>query len=109
MSKRPKIFIGSSTAGLIYAEALHARLDAKCEATVWNHNVFHLSKSTLESLVSQAHDVDFAALVLTPDDLRQKDGEEARVARDNVLFEAGLFMGTLGPDRTFLVSSRDSR
>jgi hypothetical protein len=107
MARRPRIFIGSSTSGLTYAEALHARLDEKCESTVWNHNVFHASKSTLNNLTDQAREVDFAALVLTPDDLVVKEGEQNPVARDNVLFEAGLFMGTLGQEQTFLVCSRD--
>jgi hypothetical protein len=106
MARRPRIFIGSSTSGLKYAEALNARLDEKCEVTLWSY-AFRASRSTLDNLVDQAHSVDFAALVLTPDDLLVKAGEEYPVARDNVLFEAGLFMGTLGPERTFLVCSRD--
>lgn len=107
MARRPRIFIGSSTPGLKYAEALHARLDLKSEATVWDQHASHLSKATLENLAEQARSVDFAALVLTPDDLLTRGGEERSVARDNVLFEAGLFMGALGPERAFLVCSRD--
>jgi Predicted nucleotide-binding protein containing TIR-like domain len=108
MPRRPRIFIGSSTGGLAYADALHAELDRRgCEPTVWNQNVFTVSKSTLENLVKKAHAVDFAALVLTPDDVLKRGDGERQVARDNVLFEAGLFMGALGPGRTFLVHSRD--
>lgn len=46
-------------------------------------------------------ETDCAVFVLTPDDLRIQDGPPARVARDNVLFELGLFMGALGRGRTF--------
>jgi hypothetical protein len=107
MPRRPRVFIGSSTAALEYAEALNARLDEKCEPTLWRHGVFQPGVGTLDALVRTANEVDFAALVLTPDDLVVKAGETSPVARDNVLFEAGLFMGTLGPERTFLVRSRD--
>jgi hypothetical protein len=107
MPRRPRIFIGSSTPGLKYANALQAGLGDKCEVTPWKHGVFRPGKSTLDSLVKQASRVDFAALILTPDDLLVQAGEPVPMARDNVLFEAGLFMGTLGPTRTFLVCSRD--
>jgi hypothetical protein len=108
MPRKPTIFIGSSTEGLTYAKSLHVQLmNEGCEPTLWDQNSFELSKSTLESLVEKAHAVDFAALVLTPDDLVTRRGDERPAARDNVLFEAGLFMGTLGRERTFLVSSKD--
>ena len=50
---------------------------------------------------------DFATLVLTADDLVTKRGQSGNAPRDNVLFEAGLFMGALGRHRVFLVSCRD--
>jgi predicted nucleotide-binding protein len=37
----------------------------------------------------------FAVLVLTPDDLALKRAAVDQIARDNVLFEQGLFMGAL--------------
>src|ERR1039457_1937211 len=46
---------------------------------------------------------DFAALVLTSDDLIRSRDLESFGPRDNVLFELGLFMGRLGRARTFLV------
>jgi hypothetical protein len=49
---------------------------------------------------------DFALLVLTADDLTVSRGTERAVARDNVLFELGLFIGFLGRDRTFMLYDR---
>lgn len=46
---------------------------------------------------------DYAVLVLTPDDITVKRGTTLQTARDNVLFELGLFMGALGRERTFVV------
>jgi predicted nucleotide-binding protein len=49
---------------------------------------------------------DFAVVVLTPDDVTTKRGQTYDVPRDNVLFELGFFMGRLGVERTYMVSSR---
>jgi predicted nucleotide-binding protein len=69
--------------------------------------MFPPGKSNLESLVETAATLDFAALVLTPDDLIESKGKTMNSPRDNVLFELGLFMGRLGRDRTFVVYNRD--
>src|SRR2546422_10590322 len=103
----PSLFIGSSSEGLEVAEYLQAALEGHCEATIWSQGVFGLSQGTLESLVAACKQFDFAALVLTPDDMVTKRGSRTRAARDNVLFELGLFMGSLGRERTFIVYCRD--
>jgi len=59
------------------------------------------------SLLEMAQRSDFAALVLTPDDAVVTRDAEVSVARDNVIFELGLFLGTLGPRRVFIVRPRD--
>lgn len=102
----PTLFIGSSREGLAIAEHLQLVLDDHCEATVWNQGVFGLSGTGIASLVQATMSYDFAALVLTPDDLASKRNSARPVVRDNVLFEAGLFVGAIGLDRTFLVSCR---
>ena len=43
--------------------------------------------------------------LLTPDDVTIKREAEGPAARDNVLFELGLFIGALGRGRTFIVRS----
>jgi hypothetical protein len=103
----PSLFIGSSTEGLDYARYLQAELEHDCDATIWNQGVFGLSGNTLTSLVQEADRVDFAVLVLTPDDLTIKRHHEFRSARDNVIFEAGMFIGALGAPRTILMHAKD--
>jgi hypothetical protein len=106
-SSRPTMFIGSSSEGLKIAESIQLNLDHVCEAKVWSQGVFGLTQGTLESLVAQLHDFDFATLVLTPDDITISRGEEVASARDNVFIELGLFIGALGRERTFIVYERN--
>ena len=100
---RPSVFVGSSSEGLPIAKYVQVLLDRECEVEIWSQGVFGLTQGTLESLVLALDHFDFAVLVLTPDDLRVQRGEETRVARDNVIFELGLFIGRLGRDRTFIL------
>jgi predicted nucleotide-binding protein len=105
-TKRPSVFIGSSSEGLPIAELIQLNLDSSCGCVIWSQGVFGLSEGTLESLVSAAAKFDFAILALTPDDLVTKRDVPGQQPRDNVLFELGLFMGKLGRDRTFIVHGR---
>jgi Predicted nucleotide-binding protein containing TIR-like domain len=107
MIPRPKMFIGSSSEGLRVARELQAELERDFDGTVWSQGVFGLSGYPLESLLTAARQVRFATLVLTPDDLLTKRDTLGRAPRDNVVFEAGLFMGALGRESTFLMSCRD--
>jgi predicted nucleotide-binding protein len=101
--ERPTVFIGSSVEGLRIAEAVQANLEHVAECTVWNQDAFAPSLTTIENLVDMTAKFDFAVVVLTPDDVLEKRGQKAPVARDNLLFELGLFTGALGRARTFLV------
>jgi len=103
---RPALFIGSSAEGLRIAEAAQVVLDPVCEVELWTQGVFGLMHGTLESLVMALSRFDFAMLVLTADDLTVSRGTERSSARDNVLFELGLFIGALGRDRTFMLYDR---
>jgi predicted nucleotide-binding protein len=102
----PRVFIGSSVEGLRAAELLALCLEYDTEPVVWK-DAFRLTRGTLESLVEIASRVDFAVLVLTADDLVLKRNQADAGPRDNVIFELGLFMGTLGRDRTFFMYNRD--
>jgi hypothetical protein len=81
-------------------------MEHDCEAEIWSQGVFGLSRGTLESLILAVERFDFAVLVLTADDLKTSRGETRPAARDNVIFELGLFIGALGRERTFMVSDR---
>ncbi|MCI5195810.1 MAG: hypothetical protein D3919_06175 [Candidatus Electrothrix sp. AW5] len=106
---KPRMFIGSSVEGKDIAEYIQLGLEYDVETTIWHQGIFGLSDGSLDSLVRAAKDFDFAALVLTPDDLVMKRGTEKGCPRDNVVFELGLFMGALGRERTFIVYNRDKQ
>jgi Predicted nucleotide-binding protein containing TIR-like domain len=100
---KPRVFIGSSTEGLDVARAIELKLDPDCECVHWGSNVFEVSATFIESLEKTLDEVEFAVLVVTPDDLRVKRDETGKIPRDNVVFELGLFMGRLGRQRVFVV------
>ncbi len=103
---RPSMFVGSSSEGYPIAQAVQVLLDRVCEVETWSQGVFGLSQGTLESLVLSLDRFDFAVLVLTADDMTTKRNTTNPAARDNVIFELGLFTGGLGRDRTFMVFDR---
>jgi hypothetical protein len=103
---RPALFVGSSSEGLRIAEAAQIVLDEACEVELWTQGIFGLTQGTLESLVLALPRFDFALLILTADDMTVSRGTQRPAARDNVLFELGLFIGSLGRDRTFMLYDR---
>jgi predicted nucleotide-binding protein len=103
---RPEIFIGCSVEGLTEAKIIQMELAHSANTVIWSQGVFGLSRGTLETLVEKAPSFTHAILVLTPDDMLTKRANEAPAARDNVLFELGLFMGALGRERTFVVAEK---
>ena len=103
---RPKVFIASSSEGLGIATTLHMLLDPNVDATIWPDR-FRPGDTTIDALVNAATTLDFAVLVLTPDDVIESRGTLFEGPRDNVLFEMGLFMGQLGRNRAFLVHRED--
>ena len=102
MSK-PRVFIGSSTEALDVARAVELHLHDYCDTTLWKSGVFKLSHSTIEDLEATVLNHEFAVLVLTPDDIVTSRSKKTAAPRDNVVFELGLFVGSLGRERTFVV------
>jgi hypothetical protein len=100
---RPKVFVGSSEKNLKVAGLLAQALKKDAEVIIWNEGVFDLNRGVLEGLLSKLDEFDFAVLVWAADDMTLSNGQLSPSARDNVLFECGLFMGRLGRDRVFIV------
>lgn len=100
---RPSIFIGSSKEGLEVAEAVKSNFDSMAEVDIWTENIFSLNRSTLDSLIYRASFYDYAIFVLTPDDEATIRSDKQLIPRDNVLFEFGLFLGSIGINRAFCI------
>ena len=97
------MFVGSSSEGLEFARAIRVLLGDVAEITLWNEGFFRPGNTFIDTLVNALPRFDFAALVLTGDDLIRSRDVDSFGPRDNVIFELGLFMGRLGRARTFLV------
>jgi hypothetical protein len=108
MSK-PALFVGSSSEGLEFARAVRALLDEDAEVTLWKEGLFDIGSTFIDSLMKALPRFDFAALILTGDDLLTSREITTLGPRDNVLFELGLFMGRLGRERTFVVRARGNQ
>ncbi len=92
-----KIFIGSSKEALEYIEELAVWIEeAGHQAIPWNKpGAFPLGEFTLDSLIEMSDKVDGAVFVFSPDDETWYRKEKFRTARDNVIFEYGLFSGSI--------------
>jgi hypothetical protein len=100
---RPRVFIGSSTKALSIANEVQANLASQTHPEVWNQGVLPLTRSIFDSLLATAKVHDFAVFVFLPEDIVSIRGQTRAVVRDNVVLEFGLFLGALGPDRTFAI------
>ena len=103
---KQRIFIGSSSERLLIARAIETNLARDHEPTVWDEGIFELSKDTLSGLIDRLDVSDAAVFVLAADDVTQLRQQTFDTARDNVVFELGLFIGRLGRERTYFVVPR---
>jgi CRP/FNR family cyclic AMP-dependent transcriptional regulator len=106
---RPVVFIGScsSEAGLSIARAMQTAFAFDpWDTRIWTDGTFAVGKTPIESLMAQLDNVDFALLVVTPDDMVDTGAGGRPSPRDNVIFELGLMMGALGRERAFMVKNR---
>ncbi len=114
MSK-PRIFLGSSGKQQKLLQALTRGLEDVARVEPWTTS-FNPGTTTLERLFELAHEVDFAAFVFAQDDWTTSQAASAPAAeagqaspRDNVVYEAGLFGGTLGMRRTFILHANGAK
>jgi len=109
-----KLFIGSSSEGLAIAKQVKAIITTSCgdwlECEIWHEGkVFSFNKSFLDSLVKASRRYDYGILIATNDDLTIIRKLFRKVPRDNVVFEMGLFLGSLGLTRAFLFADKNSK
>ena len=102
----PALFIASSTEGLPVAYDIQEALEFDCHTTVWKQGVFEPSRTVLEDLLARLETPQFALFVFTPDDRLILRGTLHRAARDNVIFEMGLFIGAFGLQRCMHIVPR---
>lgn len=105
---KPRVFIGSSTESLNVAHAIQENLSSDFEIVVWDQGIFDLSSYTLESIVGAIEDSDFGVYVLSAEDIARIRSTEHTIARDNVVFELGVCIGSLGRHRSFIVVPSES-
>ncbi|SDG37416.1 STING domain-containing protein [Mucilaginibacter sp. P25] len=108
MDFKPHVFIGSSKEGLYIAEALKERLNDLVEITIWT-NAFDNVKSNFSNLTSKIALYDYAVIIATADDTIVSRKKSSKGARDNVLFEFGLFTGGLGASRAIYILEKGSK
>ncbi|HSE36357.1 MAG TPA: TIR domain-containing protein, partial [Blastocatellia bacterium] len=113
--EKPRIFLGSSGKQKDLLEALTRGLEDIAHVEPWTTS-FNPGTTTLERLLELAHQVDFAAFVFARDDwttnspaASDSTGSGQAAPRDNVVFEAGLFGGTLGMRRTFILHANGAK
>jgi len=106
MEMKPRIFIGSSREGFPVAKKISKILADIGQCTLWT-DLFILNKSNYENLASQIALYDYALLIATGDDVTISRKKQAISARDNILFEFGLFAGGLGRDRVFYIVEKN--
>jgi predicted nucleotide-binding protein len=104
---KPRVFIGSSREGLKLAEAIQRNLEYDAHCTVWPQAVFNPGGITIGDMLAAVSTNDFGVFVCSPDDIAAIRSHTHAIPRDNVLLEAGMFLGRYGLARSFLVVPRD--
>lgn len=64
---------------------------------------------TLDKLLKEARHFDFAVLVATADDVTISREITDKTPRDNIILELGIFMGTLGRERAYVLTPADPK
>lgn len=107
--QKPTLFIGSSNEAKSIAKDIHTRLQDTAIIRTWYHDTFFPGEHPLDALKREILQADYALLVVTPDDSVIRRNQPGFTARDNILFELGMFMGALGPRRSFYFIVSDHR
>ncbi len=112
-----KCFIASSSEAQFCARyfmdilnAILKQANLSIECILWRdaEEFSVLNDATLMRLISIGRrEITYSVAFFTPDDLSTSRGQSQIIARDNVLFEYGLFLGMLGEKRSFAIIPQD--
>ena len=111
---KPRIFLGSSATQTKLLQSLTRGLEDIAQVEPWTAT-FNPGTTTLGRLLELTREVDFAAFVFARDDWTVKGATSAASEagqaspRDNDVFEAGLFGGVLGMQRTFILHASGAK
>ena len=100
---KKRLFVGSSSEQLATLNQIIGLIGDAAECIPWT-SAFGLNKSGLDALIKQTRLSDFALLLATKDDVTNVRGENQSTPRDNVIFEFGLFLGSSGVERCYLIA-----
>jgi len=105
--EKSTVFIASSGRTLTLAELLRDELENEfCEPVLWKEESrAGIGASIIDMLEKAAASYDFAVVILAKDDVLVSGTDEKLQARDNCIFEAGMFISSLGRQRCFLLNS----
>jgi hypothetical protein len=99
-----KIFIGSSSEGSEIMKKISDWLkECGHDPLRWNEAICPGQGNLINQLIRISREVDGAIFIFTEDDPSKDEDEGKLQPRDNVIFEYGLFMGTLGAERVVFV------
>ena len=105
---RPRVFIVSSVEALAIADEIQLGLQyANCVVIRWSDDeIFPVGAYPIEALEEQVSSADFCIAIASADDIVRARHRQQSAPRDNVIFELGFFMSSIGRHRTLLLVPR---
>lgn len=104
----PKLFIGSSSEAGAVVDELKKQLSSIVDLVDWRADVFEVSGTTAQSILTSLKSCDFSAFIFAKDDKMKSRNVRYSSARDNTIFEAGISFGVIKPERTFIIPEGSS-
>lgn len=107
VTELPRVFLGSASENLGTLEEVGNQLQTCASVVLWNDRSMRVpNEYFLETLRRMAPTFDFAVFHFGGVDRVKFRSKTLDAPRDNVIFEAGLFMATLGRKRTLVIWPR---
>lgn len=100
----PRILIAAAHENNAFVEKLSERINLFAKVLPWyGFKYLYYGKSILEAIQSESVKCDYAIFVIDGTDEVKIKGKKMPVARDNVIFEYGIFISKIGPRNCFFL------